>query len=191
MLTELVFIVLGVSVVVLGLIWIFIPILTGLPWIPTHQQRIRKALKLVELQPNETLYDLGAGDGRVLILAAREYGARAIGIEVSPAHCVVALLRVLIAGVSDRVFIRLGNFHKFDLTKADVIYAYLTPAHAIRLRPYLESQLRPGTRVVTISADLTGWEPAGFDSDDLIFIYHMPPTPGSLETFLTRRASGQ
>jgi hypothetical protein len=184
---QLAWILLGVIIALLGIIWIFVPILSGLPWIPTHQHRIHKALKLSELQPDEILYDLGAGDGRVLILASREFGACAIGIEISPAHCVIAWLRVLLAGVFGRVSIQMGNFFKRDLGKADVVYAYLTPAHAARLRPHLEQQLRPGTRVVTISADLEGWEPSGFDSDDLIFLYHMPPSPGSLETYLMKR----
>jgi SAM-dependent methyltransferase len=184
---QLALILLGVIIALLGLIWIFVPILTGLPWIPTHHHRIHKALKLAELQPEEILYDLGAGDGRVLILASREFGARAVGIEISPTHCVIAWLRALFAGVLDRVSIQGGNFYKRDLMKADVVYAYLTPAHAARLRPHLEKQLRPGTRVVTVSADLPGWEPSGFDSDDLIFLYHLPPSPGSLETYMMKR----
>lgn len=186
---QLVLILVGIAMASLGILWIVVPIVTGLPWIPTHRPRIRKALDLAQIQPDETLFDLGAGDGRVLIYAAREYGAHAIGIEVSPTHCLIAWLRAFFAGVRDRVSIRLGNFYSHNLTEADVVYAYLTPKHATRLRPHLEQQLRQGTRVVTISADMDGWEPSAFDSSDLIFLYRMPPTPGSLETYLTRRES--
>ena len=189
---QITLIVLGIIIALLGLSWIFVPLLSGLPWIPSHRHRTHKALALADLQPGEILYDLGTGDGRVLIHACREFDAIAVGIEISPAHCVIAWLRAFFAGMLDCVSIKMGNFYKHDLTKADVVYAYLTPEHASRIRPRLEMQLRPGTRVVTISADLDGWEPVGFDSEDLIFLYHVPPTPGNLETFLIKReASSQ
>ncbi len=76
-----------------------------------------------------------------------------------------------------------------NLEEADVVFAYLTPAHAQRLRSHLESQLRQGSRVVTVSADIDGWEPSAFDSENLIFLYHVPPKPGNLTTFLTKEAS--
>jgi hypothetical protein len=184
---QLILILIGISIVFLGLLWIFVPLLSGLPWIPTHRQRIHKALELAELKPGEILYDLGAGDGRVLIHAASAFEAFAVGIEISPAHCILAWLRVLLAGHLDRVSIQMGNFYKRDVGKADVVYAYLTPAQVPRLRSHLEGKLRSGTRVVTISADLDGWEPSSFDAEDLIFLYHIPPTPGSLETYLTKK----
>jgi SAM-dependent methyltransferase len=184
---QLVLICLGTVIVLIGLLWIFIPLLSGLPWVPTHRQRIHKALEISELRPGEILYDLGAGDGRVLVLAARQYGAHAVGIELSPAHCALAWLRGLLSGVSNLVSIRWGNFYKMNLEEADVVFAYLTPDHAARIRSQLEKQLHPGARVVTISADIEGWEPAAFDSNDLIFLYQIPPTPGSLGSFMAKR----
>ena len=84
---------LSILLFIVGLLWILVPALYGLPPIPTKPERIQKALKLANLQPNETLYDLGAGDGRVLFVAARDFGARAIGIEVGPIQCAVIWLR--------------------------------------------------------------------------------------------------
>jgi hypothetical protein len=75
-----------------------------------------------------------------------------------------------------------------SLKEADVVFAYLTPAHAQRIRPHLEDQLHQDSRVVTVSADIDGWEPSAFDSEDMIFVYHMPPKPGSLTTFLIKEA---
>jgi SAM-dependent methyltransferase len=184
---QLILILLGMIIVLLGLLWIFVPVLSGLPWIPTHRERIYKALQRSGLHPGEKFYDLGAGDGRVLIIAAREFGARATGIELSPAHCILAWLRALMNGVIGQVSIRWGNFYKINLKEADVVFAYLTPPHATRLKPYIEGQLRPGSRLITISADIEGWEPTIFDSDDLIFIYQMPPTSGSLGSFLAKQ----
>lgn len=186
---QMILIILGTIIVLLGLLWIFVPILSGLPWIPTHRKRIRKALQQSELKPGESFFDLGAGDGRVLVIAAREFGARAIGIELSPAHCILAWLRALMNGVIGQVSIRWGNFLKINLKEADVVFAYLTPPHAVRLKPHLEDQMRPGSRLITISADIEGWEPAVFDSDELIFIYRMPPEPGSLGSFLAKQES--
>jgi SAM-dependent methyltransferase len=183
---QFVSVILGVIFLFLAGLWLFIPIASGLPWIPTHRTRIRKALELTNVRPGEVLYDLGAGDGRVLVLAAREYGVRAVGIELDPAHCVLIWLRALFSGVLERVSIQWGNFFKINLGEADVVYAYLTPSHAARLKPQLEKQLRPGARVATISADMEGWEPTAFDSENLIFLYHMPPTPGNLGSFLAK-----
>jgi SAM-dependent methyltransferase len=183
-------ILLGITIVFLAIAWIFVPVLSGLPWIPTHRQRIHKALELSKLHPHEILYDLGAGDGRVLVLAARQFGAHTVGIEISLTHCILAWLRARLNGVSDQVSIRWGNLYKMDLAEADVVFTYLTPDHARRLRPQLEEQLRPGARVVTVSADIDGWEPTAFDSNDLIFLYRMPPNPGDLGSFMMKAESG-
>src|SRR5512138_3573610 len=100
------------------LLWIFIPALYGLPPVPTKPERIRKALQLVNLQPDEVLYDLGAGDGRVLLIAAREFGAKAIGIEVGPIQCALAWLRAVASGAGDHIQVRWGNFYKAPLHDA-------------------------------------------------------------------------
>ena len=78
---------LSILLFVLILLWILVPAFYGLPPVPTKPERIRKALKLANLQPSEVLYDLGAGDGRVLLIAARKFGAKAVGIEVGPVQC--------------------------------------------------------------------------------------------------------
>ena len=125
------------------------------------------------LQPRETLYDLGAGDGRVLVIAAREFGARAVGIEIGLLQCLVAWLAALFNGVRQEVRIEQGDFFKADLRPADVVFAYLTSAQAERLQGRLAFQLRPGARVVTISFDLPGWAAASFDNEHLIFLYRI------------------
>jgi cyclopropane fatty-acyl-phospholipid synthase-like methyltransferase len=165
-------------------LWVLLPILYGRPWVPTRLARIRKALKLVDLQPGEMLFDLGAGDGRVLIMAAREFGARAVGIEIGPLQCLVTWLRAVFNGLTGQIRIRRKDYYKVDLKEADVVYTYLTSAKAARLAPQLERQLRPGARVVAVSADIPGWQPEKYDDQELIFVYHMPPTPGDLSTLL-------
>jgi hypothetical protein len=125
-----------------------------------------------------------------LVIAAREFGARAIGIEIEPVHCVVAWLRALLSGAIRRASIRRGNLLHADYRDADVVVLYLTPALVERVRPHLERQLRPGARVVSLSFDFQGWRPSDIDIGHLIFLYHMPPTQGSIEDCLrasTRR----
>jgi cyclopropane fatty-acyl-phospholipid synthase-like methyltransferase len=173
-------------VLVLCGLWILVPMLFGPPWIPTRMNRIRKALQLAEVKPDEIVYDLGCGDGRVLVIAAGEFGARAVGIEIGPVQCAAAWLRAVLNGVKDRVQIRWGNFYQADLKDADVVFAYLTSTQARRLEEHLANRLKPGARVVTISFDFPDWQPSEFHSDEMIFIYQIPPIHGNLESYLTQ-----
>jgi hypothetical protein len=186
----LVFVLIGLNlfIFILALLWILVPAFHGLPSRPTKPDRIRKALKLVDLQPNETLYDLGAGDGRVLLIAAREFNAKAVGIEVGPVQCALIWLRTVAGGLNSQIQIQWGNFFKTDLSKADVIYIYVTSTEVAKLAPYLDKQMKPGSRVVSISADFPEWEPSAFDEENLIFSYEMPSKVGSLTTYMLKNA---
>jgi len=172
---EIVLLIVGLILLfVLGL-WLLVPSLYGLPWIPTREKRIRKALQLAKLQPGETLYDLGAGDGRVLLMAAGEFMAQAVGIEIGPAQCMLGWLRIWLNGNRDRVRMRCGNFYEADISDADVVFVYATSVQTSRLLPLLEHQLRLGARVVSIAADFPEWRPKLVDRETLIFVYEMPP----------------
>ena len=171
---------------ILALLWILVPALYGLPPVPTKPERIRKALKLANLHPSEVLYDLGAGDGRVLLIAAREFGAKAVGIEVGPIQCALIWLRALANGFGNQIQIRWENFYKTDLHNADVIFIYATSKEAVKLAPHLEKQLKKGSRVISISADFPEWEPSAFDERELIFVYEMPPKQGSISSYLMK-----
>jgi hypothetical protein len=173
---------------VLVLLWILVPALYGLPPVPTRPERIRKALKLAGLQPDELLYDLGAGDGRVLLIAAREFAARAVGIEVGPIQCALIWLRLAASGQAGRAQVRWKNFYQADLHDADVVFVYATSKEVMKLAPHLERQLKAGARLVSISADFSSWEPSTLDQRDLIFVYEMPPQPGSISSYLMKQA---
>jgi len=173
---------------IIGLLWILVPAFYGLPSVPTKETRIRKALKMVNLQPHETLYDLGAGDGRVLLMAAREFGAQAVGIEIGPIQCMFIWLRIVASGFGNRIQIEWANFLKTDLSEADVVFVYATSKEVARLASHLGRQMKLHSRLVSISADFPEWEPYAVDEHDLIFIYNMPPTPGSLTTYLLKRS---
>jgi precorrin-6B methylase 2 len=177
-----------IFIFLLALLWLIVPVFFGPPSVPTNLNRIRKALQLANLKPGETIYDLGAGDGRVLLLAAREFDANAVGIEIGPVQCAWIYLRAIASGFGDRIRIKLGNYFKTDLGEADVVFVYATSKEIVKLAPHLEKQMRRGARLVSVSADFLEWEPSAFDEHDLIFVYEMPPKQGSLTTYLLKQA---
>jgi len=166
---------LGLFFLLVSALWLVVPALYGVPWVPTREKRIRRALELVELRPGETLYDLGAGDGRVLLMAAKEFGARAIGIEIGPAQWALGWLRIFFSGNRQTVRMRCGNFYRSDVADADVVFVYLTSSQTTRLARKLETELRSGARVVSVAADFPDWQTEIVDRKLLIFIYRMPP----------------
>lgn len=178
---------LSILLFILIFLWILIPALYGLPPVPTKPERIRKALRLANLQPRETLYDLGAGDGRVLFIAAREFRAKAVGIEVGPIQYALIWLHLTANGLGDQIQIKWGNFYKADLRDADVVFVYATTTETMKLAPHLEEQMKPGTRLVSISADFPEWEPSALDERELIFVYHMPPKRGSMMSYMLKK----
>jgi precorrin-6B methylase 2 len=181
---------LGFSIVVfvVVLLWILVPALYGLPPVPSRPERIQKALQMANLQPNETLYDLGAGDGRVLLIAARDFGAKAVGLEIGPVQCALIWLRAAASGVGNQVSVRWENYYKANLKDADVVFVYATSKELVKLAPHLEKQMKKGSRLVSISADFSEWEPSALDDHDLIFVYEMPPTNGSVTTYMLKHA---
>ena len=123
----------------------------------------------------------------MLLIAAREFRARAVGIEVGPVQCLWIWLRAAASGLRDRIQIRWANFYQVDLRAADVVFIYATSQEVVKLAPHLAKQLKKGARVVSISADFSEWEPSAFEDRDLIFLYEMPPKPGSIATYLMKR----
>jgi SAM-dependent methyltransferase len=166
--------------------WALIPRWHGVPATPARMRWIQKALAQAKVRPGEVVVDLGAGDGRVLRVAAREFGARAVGYEIEPLHCAAAWLAALFEGVPGQVTIRNRDLYKADLAGADVVFMYLNPTFVANLRPALQ-RLKPGARVVSLNFPVEGWEPSEVDIGYLIFTYRMPPRPGSLETYLRKQ----
>ncbi len=171
------------------LLWILVPAFYGLPPVPTKAARIQKALKLANLKPNEILYDLGAGDGRVLLIAAHHFGAKAVGIEIGPVQCALIWLRAVASGLGNQIHVRWANFYKADLKDADVVFVYATSKEVMKLAPHLKGQMKKGSRLVSISADFPEWEPTTMDDRDLIFVYEMPPTMGNVTSYMLKHTS--
>ncbi|MCP4141749.1 MAG: hypothetical protein GY755_15995 [Chloroflexi bacterium] len=195
MFLQILFIILYI-VAILSLIyglWMIVPFFYRLPWVPTAKDRARRALKMVDLKPNELLYDLGAGDGRILFMAAKEFGARAIGIEASPLQYAFTWLRIFFKGRHPfghrqaQIQVRHENFFQTDLSDADVIFAYLTPKLTIRFQDDLAKKLKPGARVIAVAFDFPDWKPSDFDERYLLFTYDMPPQKGGMAAYLAEK----
>ncbi len=133
--------------------------LITVPYVPTPHEVVRKMLKLADLKPGEVVLDLGCGDGRVLVIAAKEFGAKAIGIELRRDLVEAAMRNVIEAGVEDKVMILHGNFFEMKLPEADVIFLYLLTSVNERLKPKLEKEAKPGTRIVSHDFEIVGWKP--------------------------------
>ncbi|MEM3627297.1 MAG: class I SAM-dependent methyltransferase [Candidatus Bathyarchaeia archaeon] len=129
------------------------------PYVPSPPQVIRQMLILAELKPGEVFFDLGAGDGRVVIMAAKDFGARAVGVELREDLAKKALSTVYEYGLQDRVTIVNGDIFNVDLTSADVVFLYLTTSANEKVKPKLEAELKPGVRVVSHDYEIVGWKP--------------------------------
>mgnify|MGYP006267185279 CR=1 FL=1 len=116
-------------------------------------------LALAELRAGEVFFDLGAGDGRTVVMAVKEYGARAVGVELREDLVKKALSTVYELGVQDRITIVNGDMFGVDLTSADVVFLYLTTSANEKIKPKLESELKAGVRVVSHDYEIVGWKP--------------------------------
>ncbi len=131
--------------------------ISGAPWLPTRQRHIAQMLKDAGLKPGEVFIELGSGDGRVLVEAAKD-GAKVTGYEINPALYLYSLARILVSRSSAKV--RLANFWQKDLFGADVVMTFLVPRTMPRLAKKLEEELKPGARLISYSFNLPGKKPA-------------------------------
>jgi cyclopropane fatty-acyl-phospholipid synthase-like methyltransferase len=118
-------------------------------YVPTSDPVVRSMLDLAHVTPADVVYDLGSGDGRIVIEAARNYGARGVGVELDPALIKQATKKALKAGVADRVTFQEGDLFKADLSDATVVTLFLSPSVNARLETKLRRELKPGARVVS------------------------------------------
>lgn len=130
------------------------------PFVPTPQEVVDRMLELAEIRPGDVLYDLGSGDGRIVITAAKKYGIKGVGFEIDPALVKVSRAWIKQEGLEDLAEIRDQDVMTLDLSPASVVTMYLYPGAVIRLRPAIKSQLKPGSRVVSHNYGMGDWKPA-------------------------------
>jgi SAM-dependent methyltransferase len=147
------------------------------PYVPTPWHVVERMLVEADVSEDDVVFDLGSGDGRILLRAAKDRGARGVGYEINSDLVEEARSAVTAAGVSDQVEIRQGDIFEADLSRATVVtISLLTSAHR-RLRPKLLEELRPGTRVACYKWEIPGWNPSKTvtvpvsGSEQPIFVY--------------------
>lgn len=129
------------------------------PYVPTPNEVVTQMLQIANVKKGDVLYDLGSGDGRIVISAAQKYGTRGVGIDINPERISEANANAQAAKVTDRVQFRQQDLFKTDLSEATVVTLYLLPDINVKLRPQLFKQLKPGTRIVSHDFDMGEWKP--------------------------------
>ena len=128
-------------------------------YVPTPQNVVEEMLKMADVKKGDVLYDLGSGDGRIPITAAKKYGVRAVGIDIDPERIWEAAQNARGAGVERLVTFRREDLFKTDFREATVVTLYLLPDLNLKLRPRLWAELKPGTRIVSHQFDMGDWKP--------------------------------
>lgn len=156
------------------------------PYVPTPQPVVDRMLEMAEIDADDVLYDLGSGDGRIVIRAAAKYGSRGVGIEIDPKRIEEARKNAREAGVQDLVEFRQGDLFEADISEATAVTLYLLPDVNRKLRPMFFEQLQPGTPVVSHSFDMGEWEPEATDTVNANTIYRWT-IPDEIPTHLREK----
>jgi predicted RNA methylase len=134
------------------------------PFVASPTPVVRQMLIISELKPGETLYDLGSGDGRAVIMAAKDFGARSVGVELREDLVKRALSNIHELGLETKAHILQNDIFKVDLSEADVVFLYLTTSANEKVKPKLETELKPGARIVSHDYEVLGWKPHKIDN---------------------------
>jgi hypothetical protein len=182
------------SFLVLGMAWIAPGVLPAaaqpardtdegkkiVPYVPTPQEVVEKMLEMAQVKKGDVVYDLGSGDGRIVVTAAKKYGVRAVGFEIDPDRIKESHENIKKAGVGHLVEIRQQDIRVVDLSPASVLTLYLLPEVNLMIRPNIWKQMKPGSRVVSHDFDMGDWKPlktenvkdaSGFDHT--LYLWHV------------------
>ncbi|HWP59353.1 MAG TPA: methyltransferase domain-containing protein [Candidatus Acidoferrales bacterium] len=129
------------------------------PYVPTPQDVVERMLEMAEVKKGDVVYDLGSGDGRIVVTAAKKYGVKAVGFEIDPERIKESHENIEKAGVGHLVEIRQQDILTVDVSPASVVTMYLLPDVNLKLRPTLLRQLKPGSRIVSHDFDMGDWKP--------------------------------
>lgn len=153
------------------------------PWVPLKKRDIHRLLSLAKIRKGERLYDLGSGDGRILIAAARDFQAQCVGFEVAILPFLIAYVKIAMSGLRKQIRLLFRNFYHYPLNDAQVVVAFLSPRAMEKLKEKFERELHPGTRVVSYVFKIPGWKPSYIskprEKDCAIYYYIIPPTSNS------------
>src|SRR6266481_4565103 len=154
------------------------------PDVRTPPEVVIELLRLARVGPDDVVYDLGSGDGRIVIAAARDFGARGVGIELDPSLVAESGKNARRERVTERTQFFLQDIFDADISEATVVVLYLSPELNLRLRPKLLAQLKPGSRIVSHDFPIAGWTPErvvnfkGPERTHVLSLWIVPPRPG-------------
>lgn len=143
----------------------------GAGWEPTSHRKVRRMLEMSGAGSSDVVYDLGSGDGRIVLEAARTYHARAVGVEADPLRVLFSRLEVALLHLKGRVRVVWGNFFHFDLSEATIVTLFLSQGTNQRLKSKFMAELKPGTRVVSHVWTFDDWTPVSRDIENKLFLY--------------------
>jgi tRNA G37 N-methylase Trm5 len=150
------------------------------PYVPTPQEVVDRMLELAQVKKGDVVFDLGSGDGRIVVTAAKKYGVRAIGFEIDPQRIKESHENIKKAGVEKLVEIRQQDIRTVDLSGATVLTMYLLPEVNLMIRPNIWKQMKPGSRVVSHDFDMGDWKPLktenfkdGSSWDHTLYLWHV------------------
>ena len=150
-----------------------IPVFFGAPWHPLSDENIDRIIKFAGLRPGEKFYDLGSGDGRVLIAASKKKFVRGVGVEIDPIKVWLSRFFIMAGKLTSRISIHRANMFGFDVSEADVIYLYLTHQALDRLFPEILDRMKPSARIVCYRFCIRNLEPTKINEDKNLFLYNL------------------
>ncbi len=150
--------------------WVWPPGSPWAPWWRTNRKTARAICRLAEISKDDIVYDLGCGDGTVIITAAKEFNAAAVGIEIEPTRYFISKIRIILNNLSSKVTIKRENFFNTDLSKATVVVVYLIPKTLNLLLPKFKKDLKKGTRIVSYRYEIN-LPLKKYDNKDKIRLY--------------------
>jgi SAM-dependent methyltransferase len=159
------------GVFVVFVIWKYWTLSMGAGFDPAPMDKVYKMLTIASVGKDDIVYDLGCGDGRILLTAARKFGARAVGIEIDPFRFLFAWFMKILSGQSRRIRLRYGNMFKKSIRDATVVTLFLYGPTNNRLKEKMKRELKPGTRVVSYIWKFDDWEYTDFLPEDRIYLY--------------------
>jgi SAM-dependent methyltransferase len=170
------------------------PIKKDVPYVPTPQPVVDRMLEMAAVTKDDVVYDLGCGDGRMVVTAAKKYGAKGVGVDIDPQRIKESNENAKSAGVTDKVKFSIKDLFTMEFGEANVLTMYLLPDVNMKLRPKILSDMKPGSRIVSHSFDMDDWKPDAEDEVDGSTIYYWvvpAQVEGTHEAKLKAEGGGQ
>jgi len=165
------YILISILIILILVIWIIWTDIIGAGFEPTSSKIVKRMLEMAEVDSQDRVYDLGSGDGRIVIEASKLYHAHSVGIEADPVRFGYSKIKILILGLKNQVSLIWANFFEVDISKATVVTLFLSAKANQKLKQKLLTELQPGTRVISYFWKIKGWRPVQEDKEKHIYLY--------------------